>query len=63
MLNPPSPLLATTAQPEAERGTAIPPASHIRSANPWSGREVAVGLLGIVASSEVADASGASGNQ
>lgn len=31
MLNPPSPLLATTAQPEAERGTAIPPASHIRS--------------------------------
>jgi hypothetical protein len=56
MLNPPSPLLATTAQPEAERGTPV-------EANPWSGREVAVGLLGIVASSEVADASGASGNQ
>ena len=64
MLNPPSPLLATTAQPEAERGTAIPPGKpYPVEANPWSGREVAVGLLGIVASSEVADASGASGNQ
>src|SRR5262245_32851614 len=38
MLNPPSPLLATTAWPGAERDTAIPPGKpYPIEANPWSG--------------------------
>jgi hypothetical protein len=64
MLNPPSPLLATTARPGAERGHSHPARQAISDrGKPVVGHEVAVGLLGIVTSSEVVDASVASGNQ